>query len=63
MAEHERIFDPFYRLEEEGSTYLFPGIGVGLTIAKFIVTRHNGRIEVDSKPGKGSTFTVYLPLE
>ncbi len=62
-AEHERIFDPFYRLEEEGSTYLFPGIGVGLTIAKFIVTRHNGRIEVDSKPGSGSTFTVYLPLK
>ena len=61
--EQERIFDPFYRLEEEGSTHLFPGIGVGLTIAKFILNRHNGRIEVKSKPKNGSTFTLYLPIK
>ncbi|MEM7330980.1 MAG: ATP-binding protein [Chloroflexota bacterium] len=61
--EQERIFDPFYRLEEEGSTHLFPGIGVGLTIAKFIVSRHNGRIDVSSRPKSGSTFTIYLPLK
>lgn len=60
-AEQERIFDPFYRLEKEGQTYLFPGLGVGLTIARFVVDRHNGRILVDSQPGEGSPFTIVLP--
>lgn len=61
-AEFENIFEPFYRLEQEGTTHLFPGLGVGLTIARFIIERHNGRIELDSSLGKGSTFTLYLPL-
>ncbi len=56
-----RIFEPFVRLEREGSSHLFPGLGVGLTIARFVVARHNGRILVDSTPGKGSTFTILLP--
>jgi signal transduction histidine kinase len=56
-----RIFEPFFRIETEGGTHLFPGLGIGLTIAKFIVGRHNGRIQVDSQIGKGSTFTVRLP--
>ena len=60
--EFENIFEPFYRLEREGTTHLFPGLGVGLTIARFIVERHNGRIELNSTPGQGSTFTIYLPL-
>lgn len=60
-AEVERIFDPFYRLEKEGATQLFPGLGVGLTIAKFVVDRHHGRITVSSTPGAGSTFTIILP--
>lgn len=59
---HQRIFEPFVRLETEGSTYLFPGLGVGLTIARFIVERHGGRIEIQSAPGEGSTFTIFLPL-
>lgn len=59
---HERIFDPFFRLEEPGNTHLFPGLGIGLTIARLKVERLNGRIEVQSTPGKGSTFTIYLPL-
>jgi signal transduction histidine kinase len=58
---HDRIFEPFYRIEHEGGAHLFPGIGVGLTIAKMLTARHNGRILVDSQPGVGSTFTVYLP--
>jgi two-component system phosphate regulon sensor histidine kinase PhoR len=37
------------------------GCGLGLSIAKFIVDAHRGRISVDSKPGHGSTFTVILP--
>jgi len=57
----ERIFEPFVRLEREGSEHLFPGLGVGLTIARYVVKRHNGRIQVDSTPGVGSTFTIYLP--
>jgi signal transduction histidine kinase len=61
-AEFENIFEPFYRLEREGTTHLFPGLGVGLTIARFIVERHNGRIHLRSQPGQGSTFTLYLPL-
>lgn len=61
-AERDRIFDPFYRLEKEGATQLFPGLGVGLTIAKFVVERHNGRIILSSNPGAGSTFTIILPL-
>jgi signal transduction histidine kinase len=60
-AELNRIFEPFYRLEKEGQSYLFPGLGVGLTISKFVVDRHNGRILVASEPGKGSAFTIILP--
>lgn len=60
---HERIFEPFYRLERSGTSHLFPGLGVGLTIAQFIVDRHNGRIIVESEPGRGSTFTIHLPLQ
>ncbi len=56
-----RIFDPFVRLEQEGSELLFPGLGVGLTIARFMVEKHQGRLEVDTLPGKGSTFTIVLP--
>ena len=58
---HERIFEPFYRLEGGGASRLYPGLGVGLAIAKFIVDRHGGRIELTSQPGHGSTFSDYLP--
>jgi signal transduction histidine kinase len=60
--EFENIFEPFYRLEREGTTHLFPGLGIGLTIARFIVERHNGRIELESTVGEGSAFTIYLPV-
>lgn len=60
-ADQSRIFEPFVRLEKEGGQYLFPGLGVGLTIARFVVERHNGRIEVESTPQQGSTFTIHLP--
>ncbi|MCP5096277.1 MAG: cyclic nucleotide-binding domain-containing protein [Chloroflexi bacterium] len=58
----ERIFEPFYRIEREGGSNLFPGIGVGLTIAHMVISRHNGRIEVNSTPNQGSTFTIVLPV-
>jgi len=60
---HSRIFDPFYRLETEGGTHLFPGIGAGLTIANMVIARHNGRIELSSQLGVGSTFTIFLPAQ
>ncbi|PIE80711.1 MAG: hypothetical protein CSA11_07255 [Chloroflexi bacterium] len=59
--DQSRIFEAFVRIEREGAQQLFPGLGVGLTIAKFVVGRHNGRIEVESKLNHGSMFTIYLP--
>lgn len=50
------IFDPFY-------TTKMKRIGLGLTIVKSIVDMHRGGVEVKSKPGKGSTFIVKLPLD
>ncbi|MCC6800023.1 MAG: HAMP domain-containing histidine kinase, partial [Anaerolineae bacterium] len=53
------IFDKFYRTEQAIDGY--KGTGLGLSIVKSIVEQHQGRIWVDSEPGKGSAFTVMLP--
>jgi PAS domain S-box-containing protein len=50
----ERIFDPFFTTKVEGS-------GIGLTAAYAILRKHDGHIEVDSRPGHGATFHVWLP--
>jgi len=57
----ERIFDRFYQVD--GShTREQEGTGVGLSLAKELVELHKGKIEVESEPGKGSVFTISLPL-
>jgi heavy metal sensor kinase len=59
-GEQERIFQRFYRAPEAVSRG-DGGSGLGLCIARSIAEAHGGRIEVDSAPNRGSTFTVFLP--
>lgn len=56
-----RIFDRFYRAEQSRSRST-GGTGLGLAIAAWIAARHAGRIDVSSRPGLGSRFTLVFPL-
>ncbi|MBK7001165.1 MAG: PAS domain S-box protein [Rhodoferax sp.] len=56
-AIRSRIFDPFFTTKPAGE-----GSGIGLDIARKIVDKHKGRIEVQSEVGVGTTFSVYLPI-
>ncbi len=51
----QKIFDPFFTSKSEGT-------GMGLSVAHGIIREHHGAIEVESKPGKGSTFSIYIPV-
>jgi signal transduction histidine kinase len=55
------IFDRFYHLEKSGDD-LFGGLGIGLAITRQVIEQHHGKLNVESKPGKGSKFTMVLPL-
>jgi len=55
------IFQQFYRVKDEKTRYI-QGTGLGLAIVKSILESHQGRIEVESRPGEGSTFMVFLPV-
>jgi heavy metal sensor kinase len=57
------IFERFYRAEKSRTRSRNSGFGLGLSIAHWIVEHHGGRIEVESKDGKGTTFVIWLPLE
>jgi two-component system CheB/CheR fusion protein len=57
----KRIFDRFYRAEDK--KYSINGLGMGLFICSQIIDTHGGIIDVESEPGKGSTFYFELPLE
>ena len=51
----QRIFDPFFTSKSEGT-------GMGLSVAHGIIQEHQGAIEVESWPGKGTTFSIYIPI-
>ena len=56
-----RLTERFYRVDKARSQAL-GGTGLGLAIVKHIVGRHRGRLAIDSRPGQGSRFTVFLPI-
>ena len=58
-VEHRRIFEKFYRIDDRLSRER-EGSGLGLAIVKHIVRAHRGRVQVDSAPGRGSTFRMVL---
>ncbi len=60
IPDQELVFTPFYR----GAGTRFPqGMGLGLTIARDLVSAHGGRLTLESQAGKGSKFTIWLPIE
>jgi signal transduction histidine kinase len=61
-SDQDRIFDRFYRASNAKSVGI-RGTGLGLAMVRRIVRDHGGYIELESSPGKGSTFSIYLPVE
>ena len=61
-GEQRKIFERFYRVGRDPSVRE-EGTGIGLALVKEIVSQHDGRIEVDSREGGGSRFTIVLPAK
>ena len=60
-SDQEKIFDKFYRVHEHEGKKI-PGSGIGLTLVREIAQAHNGRVQVQSRLGEGSTFQLMLPI-
>jgi signal transduction histidine kinase len=54
-----RIFDRFFHLERSGDE-LYSGLGIGLSITRQVIMQHNGMLDLESRPGHGSKFTISL---
>jgi two-component system NtrC family sensor kinase len=54
----DKIFDPFFTTKKEGE-----GTGLGLSVTYNIIKQHNGRISVESTKGKGTCFSIFLPVK
>ncbi len=61
LTEHKRIFQKFYRVDDRLARER-EGSGLGLAIVKHVLEAHRGKVELESSPGKGSTFTLVLPI-
>ena len=59
--EQKHIFEKFYRAPSHEDR-LIAGTGLGLTVVAHIAKAHGGRVEVESAPGAGSTFCLFLPI-
>jgi signal transduction histidine kinase len=57
----DRVFDEFFRVKNE-HTASIPGTGLGLSLVRRITEMHHGQVSVESTPGRGSIFTISLPL-
>jgi signal transduction histidine kinase len=61
LADRARIFEKFYRIPTPENQRI-PGTGLGLTLVDHIVKAHDGSVQVESAPGRGSVFSIHLPL-
>ena len=61
LHDQEHLFERFYRVGGDRARHT-GGTGLGLSIVKNVVHAHGGRVALESQPGEGSTFTIFLPV-